>query len=527
MSLISALNIAQQALSVNQSALSVISNNISNVDTIGYSKLKVNLSALTNSTPSAGNVISQANALGGVEISKIERLSDAFLQSYYRKENSQYSYYNEYANIASSIEDLTNELKDDGLASALNNFYDAANTLAQNASDPTARESYMQAAKNVTLVFNSTAQNLNDIKTSLIGDNNVNGSLESSEVYTDVKKVNDLIDQIAEVNSDIIKTNSGGTSSTSLLDQRDSLLKQLSSYMPINAVEQSNGTVQISLGDTTLVAGTQASNHLKVNAETDPDNPIRISIVDNKNQELVKNANSDLGSGSIGAILDATGNTSGKLTITSVLKSLDDMAAGFASVINHLQADNITTTVNGVTTTTSPFYIDATGNLTPMDQANKINMFSASGGTAATPITASNICVNSAIVANTNLISAARLDSTTTADKYQKAVGNNSNMTLILASRNNADPALGNKTPEGYLANMVGDVGTKVENINNNLKNQSSVLDSVNTKLTSETGVNLDEELTDLIKFQRAYQASARVFTVCNDLLQELVNLGK
>lgn len=528
MSLISSLNISQQSLAINQAALSVISNNISNVDTPGYSKLKVNLASMINSTPSAGNVIAQANSLGGTELTNIERYSDAFLQNYSRKENSQYEYYNQYSTIASSIENLTNELNDSGLSSALSNFYDAANTLAQNASDPTARESYMQAAKNVTMVFNSTAQNLNDIKTSLVGDPNVAGSLQSSQIYTSVDSANSLIDQIASVNNDIIKTNSGEISSPSLLDQRDSLLKQLSALVPINATEQANGTVKVSLGDYELISGMQASNYLKVDQTTDPNNPVTISIVDSHGTQIAPNVNSTITSGSMGAILDATGNASGKLTVTNVLNSLDDMASGFAGVINHLQADNISTTSGSVTTTTMPLYIDASGKLTPVDQTNKIYMFTASDGTTTTPITAANINVNSSIVANTNLIAAARVDSTTTAPNYQNAVGNNSNMTLILASRSTAYPGdLNNKTVEGYLANMTGDVGTKVENINNNLKNQSTVMDSVNTKLTSETGVNLDEEFTDMIKFQRAYQASARVFSVCSSLLEELVNLGR
>lgn len=515
MSLISSINIAQQALSVNQAALSVISNNIANASTPGYSKLKANLASIINTTPSAGNTISQANSLGGVEITSIERYSDAFLQNYYRKENSLYNYYNQYSDISTSIQNVTDEFNSDGLTTALNAFYTAANTLSSNPNDSTARETYVQSAQNLTLMFNSTSKSLSDMKTSLVGNSNLPGSLESSQLYYSTKDANNLLDQISAVNYDIIRTNANGSSASSLLDQRDQLLTKLSAIMPINAVDQENGTTKVTLGNYTLIDGDKTNAYLELDQNTDPNNPVTFRLVDPDGVEVAKNINSSMTSGTMGAILDATGSNTSKLTITGVLSSLDTLASGFADVMNTIQKGD----PNG--DGSFPLSIDPdTGLMTPATN----NLFTPSSGTT---ITAANIVVNPAVLNNSGLVAAGRVAKGTLPVDYQQAFGNNNNMKLVLASQSKTYPQLDYKTATGFLVDIAGNVTTKGNNIDSNLTNQSSVLDSVQTKLTSETGVNLDEELSNLIVYQRAYQASARVFNVCSSLLEELVNLGK
>lgn len=522
MTLLSSINIAKQSLSVNQAAITTVSNNITNMDTDGYSKVKVNLASVVNYTPSAGNTMAQANSLSGVEIANVQRYSDSYMQSYYRQENSQFNYLSQYSSIAGTLEGITNELNGTGLASTLSAFYTAAGTLANSPNDATARQSYMQQAQNVSIQFNQTSNNLANIKESLVGDPNAtsSASLESSQIYSAVQDVNNLLDQIAKVNFDIIKTNNGSTSSTSLLDQRDALVNKLSSLIPITATEQPNGTVAVSLGNNVLVNSPTVTGHLKVSSGDDT-TPAIISIVDpnDTSTSIVGNVNSDITSGSIGAVLDLCGSNSGKLTISGIMKNLDILASGFAGVMNAIQNGDPNSDQSVA------MALDANGKLTRSTQ----NLFVSSDATDPV-ISASNISVNPLIVANTNYIAAARIskaDYDAGATTYQQQVGNNTNMTMVSASRSTTYGSLGNTSVEKYLANTVGNVGTQVENLNTNLENQTLVLGEVTTTLQSKIGVNLDEELTDLIKYQRAYQASARIFSVCSDLLGELVNLGK
>lgn len=519
MSLVSSLNIAQQALAVSQAAITVVSNNIANIDTEGYSKLRVDMSEVVNNVPSINNKIALADACSGVTIADIKRYSNTYLQKYYWQQNSSNAYLNEYSSVSANIEDLVNELNNTGLASALSTFYEAADSLNNAPSDITARQNYIDAANNVTSTFNSVSSNLNNIKVSLVGNGNADGTLQSSDLMTHINDVNNLLDQLAEVNNDIIRVNAGGSSSASsysLLDKRDSIITNLSALIPMNVVENHSGTVNVSLGNYNLVQGGNITGHLDVTVTGDPDNPVSVNIIDPKNPTppTVSNANSLITSGSLGAILDLCGSDPNNLTINGVLGSLDEMANTFADVLNEIQTGN----PGGVTTTAMA--IDSTSKTLIVSTED---MFVANGGGA---ITAANIKVNSAITGDPYLIAAARV--TNPADpNVLKQIGNNANATLILNSRNNSNITLGNTTFEKYLSNVVSSVGAKIDNIDSNLTSQSAVLSQIKNNLQSETGVNLDEELGDLVKYQRAYQAGARIFSVCNELFDTLVNLGR
>lgn len=518
MSLISSLNIAQQALSVNQSALTVVANNIANVGTDGYSKQKVNLASIT-SNYSAANPTEQANALHGVTIQDIQRYSDDFLESYYRNNNSSHSYLNEYTTISSSIETMTNTLQNGGLSTALDSFYNAASALSDNPSSATTRENFIQAAKNVCLIFNSTSENLGDIENSLVGSYGVGGSMEASQISGLTKNVNTLLDNIASVNESIIKTNMGGTSVSSLLDQRDALLKKLSDLIPADVNIESTGTATVSLGGVSLISGVEVKGYMELeSSNTQP--PVTVNIVKD-GETIAKNVNSKIYSGSIGAILDACGPAaSSNLTIAGTLKGLDDMASGFASIMNTIQMGD----PNG--DGSFALNIANNGKMEIADDPIFVNGDSPTTSTA--NISAANIAINSDVLANSNLIAAARVTAGTPYIEYQNATGNNTNASLIVSSRSNIyTTEMNNNTIEGCLVNFVGDIQTKSDNLQTNLENQSLVCDEVSARLESATGVNLDEELTDLIKFQRGYQAAARVFDICSSLMEELIHLGQ
>lgn len=550
MTLISSLNSAKQALQVNEAALSVVSNNIANVNTKGYSKLGVNLAPVVTalSAQSANNVYVVANSLSGVEISNIQRYSDTYLQNYYWGQNSTNSYYNEYSTIASNIEGVTNELEDSGLETAISNFYTAVNSLSSDPSDPTARENYISAAQTICSVFNSTSSSLSDIETNLVGNAS---STDGSELSGEINQVNSILDQLAEVNKSIIQSGVTGTSNTgataSLLDQRDTLISSLSSYVNVNVNLSSNGVANVSLGNCALVSGKDVIGNLSASNSVDSKGNLvtTISIEDVNGKTTYPNVNDLITSGSIGSVLDATGTDSTKLNVSGTLATLNTLAQAFANIMNTIQTGdpNSDGSVPMSLNSDGTKIVKATNQLFVNSGATTtiVTPTSTTTTTTSTGITAANISINPAVLKNTNLIAAARLTQAQytqyVADgTYSTSTGNNANVALMSASRTKIYNAtydsggyetdLGNVTIEGYLANFVGSVSTKADNINTSATTQASVLASVQSKLSSETGVNLDEELTDMMKYQRAYEASARVFTTCSTLLGELIQLG-
>lgn len=522
MSLVSSMGIAQQALSVNQAAITVVSNNIANVDTEGYSKLRVNQVSITNNAPSAGNAISIAESCSGVSISSISRYSDFNLQCYYWQENSLYSYLDEYSSIASNVQDLVNELNDTGLSGALNNFYNAATALSNNPKDITVRRNYVDAAQNVCDVFNSISSKLGDIKKSLVGNATADGSLDSSEIHSELDDVNSLLDQLANVNFGIVKTQNNNTSSPSLLDQRDLLVNKLSALISVNVVQNSNGTVNVSLGNNYLVKSVSVEGYLQASPTGDIDNPVKIGIVDSSDPTVViaPDVTDEIDGGSIGAILDICGSANTNFTISGVLGNLDTMASEFASVLNRIQ-----TSTDYPSGTNTPMCLTADGTAL---QVSANPMFVSDTITHSTVgITASNIAVDSNIINNPYLVAAARVATADVGDTDE--IGNNSNVQLILDARSNSTyySNLGGANLEQYLANIVSSAGADVENIDTRLKNQTLVVNEVETNLKSLTGINMNEELMDLMKYQQAYEAAARVFSICNEIMKELTNLGR
>lgn len=529
MSLVTSMNIAQQALLVNQSALNVVSNNIANLNTEGYSRERVELAPGVNYTPLGGSVMAQVYSGSGVQIDSVQRYTDLYLQSYYRQQNSDNSYLKEYSQMATSIQSMTNELTGSKLEDAFASFFTAAQTLSSNPADSTARQNYAQQAQSIALKLNSMADNLSEARTSLVGEvlpDPVDGhpvatvgTLETSKIAGLIDQANNKLQQIASINSDIVKISSGNLKPNALVDTRDQLINELSAMIPVTVSDNSNGTVNISMNGLDLVKGTSLIGNLNVTPGT-PNEPAVIQIVDSKDKTIVlsNNVNKFASTGTIGAILDLASNKTDRFTIKGVSDNLDTLANNFAKIINDIQT---VTDASGV-----PMAIDNSGaspKLTGVAATDPI--FKTSDGTAT--ITAANIQLNQDILDDPYKIAAARSVAAADPSYDANAVGNNKNMQAVVSARTLNNLGLNNSTPEGFLASMVGDIGLKVADLSSKLKNQTIVLSQVKTQLTSTTGVNLDEELIDLTKYQRAYQASARVYSVCNDLLTSLVNLGK
>jgi flagellar hook-associated protein FlgK len=242
----------------------------------------------------------------------------------------------------------------------------------------------------------------------------------------------------------------------------------------------------------------------------DTNNPAQIRLQDSKGTIISNVINNSLNTGKIGAILDVCGNGTDRFTIKGVLSDYDALANGFSQIINDIQTKS--------TLTEKAMAMDSTTKkLIPAVQ----NIFSSTDGNA---IGASNIKINNNLLTDPYLVAVAKVNP---ADYDVNGIGNNSSMLDVLKARLSNSNLLGNATPEAALANIVGSIGLKVSNINNNLQNQQAVLTQAKNQLSSVTGVNIDEELMDLTKYQTAYKASSRVYTICNELLDVLINLGK
>ena len=191
MSLSASMNIGLGALNVNQAAINVVSNNIANMNTQGYSKQRAELENLKGYSAIA-NSAGKSNYIGnGVTIAKISSYRDIYMDRNFRNENSQYKLSETLYDYASNIETIMNEYKDGGIKNALEKFYDAAQSLASDPSNSVYRTNFANQAQNVGKMFNSLHSNLSEKRAEIVGDVNAPGSLASSMTGVAVDEVNE------------------------------------------------------------------------------------------------------------------------------------------------------------------------------------------------------------------------------------------------------------------------------------------------------------------------------------------------
>ena len=495
MSINKALNISLTGLNANQKALNVVSHNIANMNTEGYVKQRVNF-AEVRTKYSGSNVYSQIGSLSGVKIASISTSANQYLNNYYRTQNSPYQGLQTEADIAAGLSEIMDELSGTGLGYALEDFFSAANSLNQNPIDYSLRLNFAEKAKGVANKFNSMYNSVTSYKESVVGDGVSLTSAQNSKAGTYVDQINSKLEVLASINKQITMNQSD----SSLTSQRDQVLAELSNLTNITTTITSTGTANVYIGDTAVVKGNSVMGTISINADAS------ISFTDLDNN--VKDITADIKEGTLGGTLKSIS------LIDNSLAGLDKLAAAFAEKMNEIQTN---ADANG-----TPCYYDRVNDKLVESPANNLLFVASDGGTT---ITAGNIKISDDIYKNPDLISAARVDTTQTG--WETAVGNGDNALLFYDSRNDKLPSLGGLTMEDYIISLSSKAALDSQTKQEAADTQGAVADNIQNRILSETGVNLDEELTDMIRYQQAYNASARVFSCCVEVFDTLVALGK
>jgi flagellar hook-associated protein 1 FlgK len=418
---------------------------------------------------------------------------------------------------------LNNELDSKGLQQKLSDFFKASQSLSSDPTNNAYRISFAQAAKNVAELLNNMSSTLKSQRNQAVGTLGDANSFASSDVKLATDELNEKLKQLATINGKIAQSTYEGSANNNLLDQRDALLDDISSKIPLTLTYNQNNTVNVLIGNQYVVRGGEHKLDIKAAQGITEDKPVEIQLIDKEGNVKTQDVSDLLTSGSLKAIIDSGGAEG--VSYTNTLKEIDRIAAAFAMEMNKIQTE----VIDGK----SPLYIDSDGKLT----LSLTPLFVTSDGAVdalGNPVfTAENIKFNDEISKHPNLIATARAD-TSAADYDDRAVGNSLNMdyfnnleTLKIPDLANP-PSVGEGTTiSAFLKSFVTDLGSKIQTINSNAKTQAAVLSQATEKRGNVIGVDLNEEFTDLIKFQRAYEASARVFNAANEMMQIITQLGR
>ena len=528
-SLFSSLNIAKGALNVNESAISVVSHNVANMNTEGYSKQKVNLATRNIAGMIGDNVEAQVRANGGVMIENIMRYTDEYLNNYYRSQLSVLKDYEQQLGDLDDLADIFNDLDGEGIDAAISDLYKALDYLLEYPASASTRTNFVETAKTLVSVLNSKSVQLDKLVG--LGDGESAEALDDSKITSLSVQFNNLLEELADVNKALQVTQTGTLEANNLLDKRDLILNNIAEYVDIRIKEHPNGSVNLYVGDVPVVKGATVTGKLELktakqycidNGLTYPDdwvdaegNPKPAAVISIVGETTISYANDILKGGSIGGMLSSSELGGEGMNAGKARQALNNIAAALADMFNELNSRD------------GAYSIDHnnTRNLTPTWADN--NIFVNADGTTS-GITAANITVSSNLLTDTGIWDIACAYFTDVDDNYDvNAVGNSQNIVAMLNTRDKIHPLLDNMSLEDYYSAFLGRIATGGSNAKNLVETQGDIVDSILNQIKSSNTVDLNEELIDLVKYQTAYSAAAQVFNTVNSCLDTLISLGR
>ena len=615
----SGIEIGKRSLFAQSQSINTAGHNISNADTEGYSRQRVNI---TSFSPLYRPDLTRAETPGqigqGATVQNIERVKDEFLEKRIVAQSNQESYWKTRDEYYVMIEGVYNEPADISIRTNMDKFWQSWQELSLYPESKTARQAIVTRGE--TLV-NSIQQRHN----SLAGIGNIiNGDIEAT-----VEQVNSYTSQIAQLNIEIEKSKAMGDNPNDLLDRRDLLTEKLSSLINVTSDNRDSDEFMIHVDGKILVQGGKARSF---DVETVTDGTGYSKVVWSDTDE-----DATFSGGSLGALIELRDKD-----LRSELQSLDTMTMNFVDLVNDVHRNAV-----GANNTTGldffveqPFVTNALGNfdrngdgvedtsmIFRMTGSNQLNLqdqvgiegvitLSGKDGNVEIPyfptdtvetvinrINDSNSEVKAYLDKNNELV----LKATTSEDssnpdfviRYVEDSGhflagytgilngsgaenaynfnmanavesltNNTNYSVApvlnpsgyvainpaikmdvmsvaasypdvsgfaesgdgsaakdIASLRNSSVMIGeNKTFDDYFAESVTNVALKGEQAQLNYESQVAVMSDLRAMRDSISGVNIDEELADIIKFQHGYNAAAKFITVVDELLDTVIN---
>ncbi|MGG4041384.1 flagellar hook-associated protein FlgK [Bacillus smithii] len=547
------LEVAKRGMMAQQTALYTTSQNIANANTPGYSRQRVNF-VQTEPYPAASmNRPQIPGQMGtGVEAGSIERVREQFLDVQYRNENNKLGYWDSRSTALSRLEDVFAEPSDtDGLSAVMNEFWQSLQDLSVNPENEGARSVVLQRAQGVVDTFHYLSNSISDIQGDL-----------GSQISVGIKDVNSILKQIAELNQQIGEVEPSGYLPNDLYDERDRLVDQLSSYLNVkvekmpsggNALDIAEGQYKITLLDAngnsiaTLVDGSQfnqlgfstedgkytsvVSGPIKnIEVYTTPNDPSQTEsdpVVGNEvaSIDFYTSGNVNFSQGKLRGLMesygyqtstDADGNPIVAGIYPEMQDKLDQLAYTFGTLFNTVQK-------LGFDLEGNPASKDFFTNLSTIENA------------------ASNIQLNSDlqtkdIAASSNGLpgdgkNAINLGNIFSMDLSKditlEGVKNSDGTPVILSvgkDPGDIDVPITTSTINSFYEGIIGGLGVASQQAQRLSNNSSSLVQSADERRQSVSSVSLDEEMTNLIKFQHAYNAAARNITVMDEMLDKVIN---
>ncbi|RAV17399.1 flagellar hook-associated protein FlgK [Paenibacillus contaminans] len=474
------IEISKRSLFTQQAALQTTGHNIANANTRGFSRQVVHMVA---ARPIEAPGLMRSDVPGqmgqSVEFDAITRVREQFLDKQFYNESKGFGEWSVRRDTLEKLEAIINEPSETGIRKVLDGFWNAWQELSKQPDNLEARAVVKESALALTDAFNHAARQLKDLSADL-----------TDNIDVKTSEVNSLLGQIKSLNHEIYRIETLGNNANDLRDQRDVLLDDLSKIINITSVEEEQGYT-VRMGNVELVNGDTAV-------------PFDLNMV---NANYVVDGTGNLNSGELFGLM----YSKNKLVV-EYQNQLDSLVSTMANGINSVHKQGYT--LKEPTELGQDFFVFVPQTTPPTSLSERMR-------------------VNTVITNNVENIAASKATYTDANGVLKVVRGNNELALQIAGIRNqkfNFDTSgidkiiLNGGTFDEFLRAVVGEIGVQTQEANRQANNQQILVEQIDARRQAVSGVSLDEEMANMIKFQHAYNAAARALTAADEVLDKIIN---
>lgn len=537
-------NVVKSGLSANQMALNTVSHNIANANTEGYSRQRLTMYADKPDTfPSAPGTIGK-----GVRMDNVTQIRDEFLDFKYRNENTKLGEYSTLEETYKTLEAIINEPSDSGIATVMDEFFSALHELNKAPESLTTRALVRQRAIALQETVNGLSESLNREQENL-----------DYEITVVADEINGYAKQIADLNRTIYTSELNGQSANDLRDQRNLILDKLSELVDIEYYDDSMGRFYVDVTGRPLVSH-YTYDTLETYERTERENPYDVDRL--HDLEWASGSTFHTTGGKLSALLDMRDNISGEQKgIPYYVDKLNEFVDTLATELNRVHKSGYDLngdtginlfTINNMTTAdyenflltegyndgaaidVSSAVLSGTSTSLTDDENNEIIQENITDILENNPhyegksikFVQNKYIVVDRIQANELTISKDvefDLDKISASATAEGAPGDGDNALNLAQVRHNVGLyAWG--SPDDFIKSLVSNLGVDAQDALRNADNEAVLLKQIEYNRQSIMGVSLDEEMTNMVKYQQSYNACARMMNVMDEMIDLVVN---
>jgi flagellar hook-associated protein 1 len=459
-------------MSTSQAGLSTVGHNIANADTEGYSRQTLQIGSRGPLRIFTGS--EQPSQAGqGSQVINITRSHSTFLERQLLRDRLNRGFHEGRRESMQVFESIFDNGASATVGDSIDTFFNSARELSQDPSSPSARRMLVEHAEQVARDFNSAATGAREIQQDI--DRTISNRLE---------KINELARVIAEANARIGNVEATGQSANDFRDHRDQAIKEIAELADVRVFKQESGLVSVDLANGFALVRDQISSTLR--ALPNPNNDGLSAVQHVSVGGTVSDITGDISFGEIGGLLDLRDNI-----IPAHMAELDTLAFNLSEEVNAIHR--------------AGFGLDG------VDGRNFFTPIVGGQGAAAA------IQVEANIVTDPGQIAAAT--------DAAAVPGDNRNIDAITDLQTGKLAALGNTTFGQFFGELTRSAGYAVENNSNFAEVHTARYEQSDALRESIEGVSLDDEMVDLSRYQKHFEASARVMSTVNRLMDEILQL--